>query len=91
MRVTGKKVYEARWDSIGPFEMIVQGRTKHLQAEVIGSDVTENVETEGIFFICFVALLDVEPYVLLEELNSCRETAFNSRHIVRQMRSLKTC
>jgi hypothetical protein len=73
----GKSVFESRWDSVGPFELVydAKGKLDSIQAPITGENISDNLRKDMIFGIFFLKLLDVEPTVLVSELNQVRSNA----------------
>lgn len=72
-----KGVFESRWDSVGPFELVydAKGKLDSIQAPIIGENISDNLRKDNKFGIYFLKLLDVEPTVLVSELNQVRVNA----------------
>jgi hypothetical protein len=72
-----RTVLESRWDSVGPFELVydAKGKLNSIQAPITGENISENLRKESNFGIYFLKLLDVEPTVLVSELNQVRANA----------------
>jgi len=75
--MTNQTVYEARWTSLGPFELN-EGTPLDIRATVTGKRTTENLE-QGDEFIILLSMLDAGPNTLVAELNRRRKRAILRR------------
>jgi hypothetical protein len=74
-------VFEARWDCVGPFELVYDsnGKLDSIQAPMTGENIGDNLQKDDKFGIYSLKLLDVEPAVLVSELNQVRANALSMR------------
>jgi hypothetical protein len=74
-------ICEARWDSVGLFELIYNydGSLHAIEAPITGENISDNLRKENKFSIFLYNPLDVEPTVLVNEVNQVRANALCNR------------
>jgi len=75
--LTSRTIYEARWTSLGPFELTA-AKMLEITAPVTGNRITENLEKGGVFII-LAAQIDADPASLVAALNRRRTRALSKR------------